>query len=346
MTQVYRRFERQGEAQAAELVQARADLLGLSVQGAGGPGAHSAGPLAALSLHPPLHFQWPDTVAAFRGVMQAALHAPQLVLFRGHSGAQRPVLQAAVSGTPWHLIQLQGSAQTTLLRAALLQNLARLVPSGRAAPTLPTHGGGDLIQMADLLERTGKPVVIAVHNAAEASDWVTNGVRFTLDLPLPLVLVLSTPLQRSPQALQSALGQVDWTRTHRISMLPLGIQGVLQAMREPQPTGQLTQDAWTLAARLAQQSEGSPLYAQALFQQPSSQSRMPDEIRSVTLSELSYLPEDVLDSLSRLAQIHDRFKPEVAAAVLGDAAPRLLSTAIKHGLLLGPAPPKPCAYQN
>lgn len=345
LTQVYRRFERQGEQQAAGLVQARADLLGLNLQGAERQGAYLQGAeglsnRADLPGPSAVRFQWPDTVAAFRAVFQLAQQAPQLVLLQGHSGSRRGVLQAAVAGTPWQAVQLQGSAQKNLLRAALIQHLSRLVPSGKAAAPPPSaHGDSDLIQMADLLERAAVPIVIAVHDADAASDWVSSGVRFALDLPLPLVLVLCTPLQRSPQALQSALGQVDWGRTHRISMPPLGIQGVAQALRglhPPQPPGE--GDAWTAAARLAQQSEGSPLYAQALYRHPGSQSRMPDEVRSVMLSELSYLPEDVLDGLSRLAQIPDRFEPDVAAAVLGDPAPRLLSEAVKHRLLLGAGP--------
>lgn len=338
LTQVYRRLERQGNPQAAEQVLARADLLGLNVQGAEERSAHSAEPLGPA----PLHFQWQGTVEAFRSVFQQALHAPQLVLFQGHSGSQRALLQTAVAGTPWQAIQLQGSGQKNLLRAALIQHLSRLLPPEKATQQpitthASTHGDGDLIQMADLLERAATPVVIAVHDAAEASDWVKSGVRFALDLPLPLVLVLSSPLQRSPQALQTALGQVDWARTHRIVMPPLGTGGMLQAIGVG-PQAQGTGDSWALAARLAQQSEGSPLYAQALYQHPGSQSRMPDEVRSVLLSELSYLPEEMLDGLSRLAQIHDRFEPDVAAAVLGDPAPHLLSEAVKHRLLLGVGP--------
>ena len=328
LTQVYRRFERLGQKQAAELVLARADLLGLGLIEDGELSARPVGSSGPAQLQ----FQWPDTVEAFRTVFQQAHAAPQLVLFRGHSDAQRAVLRAAVAGTPWKVIQLQGSVQPKLLRAALIQHLSRLVSPERAAALPPSlHSDGDLVQMAELLERVAGPVVIAVHDAAAANDWVSNGVRFALDLPLPLVLVLSTPLRRSPRALYSALGQVDWARTHYISMAPLGIQGVLQALDW---AGEVHPNRWAQAAHLAQQSEGSPLYVQSLHQSPNNRSRMPDEVRSVFLSELSDLPDDLLDGLSQLAQLHDRFEPKVAEAVWGDPAPRLLREAVRHHLLV------------
>lgn len=358
LSQLYARFERAGRGYAAELIRARAELIGLPLH-------------ASETVIPPeLDFEWPSTVDAVRSVLQRAQSAPQLILLHGHLGFRRAVLEAAAENTPWHTVQLQGSADKRLVQAALSQQLNQLT-----APHLQVHQPqaasttGELMLMGELVTRSAKPMLIAVHDAAAAGPWLIHAVRYALDLPAPLVIALSLPLLRSLGQLSASLGQLDWGRVHTLRMTPMGIGAVARALaRRAQSRDQAawsqtgdaqipdiqisdTQmpDTQTLdvqppdtqmlrrqAAWLAQQSEGSPLYLRSLLLTPAplSSPAVPETVRNILLSQLADLSPELRGGLVKLAQIQGRFSPGAAAALLGQQAELVLAQATEHELLL------------
>jgi len=329
LSQLHARFERSGRGYAAELVRARAESVGLPL--------HVVAPPAPLNLD----FKWPATVEHIRAVLQGAQGAPQLILLQGHLGFRRAVLEAAAENTPWHTVQLQGSAEQRLVQAALRQQLNHFMPPGLQLSQLPNASSAEtLMQMGELVTRTAKPLIIALHDAAPAGSWLVNAVRYALDLPTPLVLVLSISLLRSLDQLAASLGQLDWSRVHIVRMTPLGIRAVTEALmlRTPAAHHQIgsQETLWIQAARLAQQSDGSAVYLRSALLAPvlPAPPDIPDTVRAVVLSQLADLPNELRESLSKLAQIHDRFSPATAAALLGDQAPWVLAEASRHQLLL------------
>ena len=281
-----------------------------------GPGHREAAPAAA----PRWECVWEER-RLFTELMERAT-SPHLVLLCGRSGSgKRTLLRQSVVGSGWQLIQLQAPAQQTLFQEALAQRLNQLLatqpipaqlmsaqprpaqganslaagsPSGsrplwqgdtfRHGSTGNTDDG--LIELAGTLHRSGLKVMIAVHNALLAQSWLAGLARFLLDLPLPLILVLSETLPARLDAVGGQLAFADAQRVTRFQMPLLTTRTVLRAWETlPAPADealsqrpqtqqlqtQQTQDTrdqtLTRAAALIQRSEGWPLHAQALYQE-------------------------------------------------------------------------------
>ncbi|WP_310582513.1 hypothetical protein [Deinococcus sp.] len=242
--------------------------------------------------------------------------SPHLLLLYGRGGSgKRNLLRQSVEGSGWQLIQLQASVQQSLFQEALAQQLSRVLParpgigqSGSGQPGADQSGSGQLgaggqgaarqwpdppplyrpgsaddglIDLASGLRRSGLRLVIAVHNALLGQSWLPGLVRFLLDLPLPLILVLSETLPARLDAVGEQVAFVDAQRVTRLQMSPLTARMVLRAWEQRpgeglpgQPAGPGDQTL-TRAARLIQRSEGWPLHVQALYRQGPHQSAEP-----------------------------------------------------------------------
>lgn len=326
------RFARQGQPQAAALVRARADLLGL----------HLDPCLVPPSTRSPqdLAFEWPEQRVALRQRLTQAETSPQLLLLQGHRGTRRELLEDAVRGTPWQVVQLQASSQRQLVQAALTQQLTRLLPPDlRAqAQALPKTADADaqLIGLTGLLGQAEVPLLLAIHDASHVPTWFMQVLRFALDLPWPLLVVVTTTSAQHFGGLQVALGQVAGRRLHTLTLPPLSVHSVMRSLGEQEAPGQ-HETRRARAARLVQRSEGQPLHVRALAgagpDAARDDLRLPDEVRAMLLADLA-LPAGIQEALARLAQIHDRFDLALAWALLGDAAGDVLRAGSRAGLLV------------
>ncbi len=286
--------------------------------------------------------------------------SPQLLLLYGRVGSgKRTLLRQSVVGSGWHLIQLQAPVQQALFQEALAQQLNRLLPAqpgdgqpgtgGQRAATRATDGppsgpllyrpgraDDGLINLASSLRRSGLKLVIAVHNALLGQSWLPGLVHFLLDLPLPLILVLSETLPARLEAVAEQVASVDAQRVTRLQMSPLSTQMVLRAWEQQpgeglpgQPAGP---DDQTLAraARLIQRSEGWPLHAQALYRQSLHESAhaLSAQLTSARLLSAQLSSAQSPSAQSPSAQPREPFWPasqaslpeDVLSALLGEVA--------------------------
>ena len=320
--------------------------------------------------------------------------SPHLLLLYGRSGSgKRNLLRQSVEGSGWQLIQLQASVQQSLFQEALAQQLSQVLPArpsigqlgsgqlmsgqlragGQGAarqwpdpPSLYRPGSADdgLIDLASGLHRSGLKLVIAVHNALLGQSWLPGLVRFLLDLPLPLILVLSETLPARLDAVGEQVAFVDAQRVTRLQMSPLTTRMVLRAWEQrpgeglpDQPAGPGDQTL-TRAVRLIQRSEGWPLHAQALYRQglhqsaqlpatqspslrswrepfwPPFQTSLPETVQTALLGEVTALPAEVRHQLARLSLIHTGFDRELAELLCGRDGSQTLLYAAQQGLLV------------
>jgi hypothetical protein len=368
---VHGRLLREHRVSAAARIHARAEQLNL----------HLSEPTPAAEPRTGGDWQavWPEQ-AQLRSILEQALLQPQLVLLSGRSGSgKRNLIRQGLQGSGWHLIQLQASSQRGLFQEALSQHLAQHIAlaspaalQGPAPIPPPTDADAGLIELAATLGRSGLKLVIAVHHAGLGKDWLPDLARFLLDLPLPLVLILTeTQAARLDEVREQAVF-LDARRSHRLHMKPLTAQLVLRAWQEQAGQGQAGQgqpgqpvtsnETYARAVQLIQRSEGWPLHAQELSRMLSSagphaagphphelgQHDLPEIVRGVLLGELSALPAPLRRALARLSLVHARIDAELAELLLGQSeagpsavpsdrsqgAQQTLMQGVQHGLLV------------
>ncbi|RJF71662.1 hypothetical protein D3875_08860 [Deinococcus cavernae] len=333
LTEVYTRFSQRGQAQALALIRERAGRLGFTLPDVVAPSAPLEGSL--VQHHP--------QQAELRRIAQKAqdTSSSQLVFLHGLPGTPRSAVAAAFQGTPWKAMQVQMGPQRRLVQAALIQQLVRTLPEYKAPLLdllghLTEEGELDLIQISAVIARAAQPLILALH-VIERQPWLTNAVRFVLDFPHPMVVVLCTSSEAVRRELQGDLGGVDWTQLHHLSLPAVGAQGIQWAMQQQAQPCTPSQ-----ASRWAQCTEGWPLYFQTLWDTqalplgrcPS----QPDAATHAVLTDLHGLSAQERGQLSRLAQIQDRFDVAQAAHVLAEpdltGVLRLLRLAREQGLLV------------
>ncbi|WP_424949543.1 hypothetical protein [Deinococcus sp.] len=340
------RFVREHRVGAAAHIQARAEQLGLRLDAP-----------EAATMGQDWRCVWEEQ-RQLGDLMERASGQPQLVLLYGRSGSgKRSLIRQSVQESGWQAIQLQASAQRPLFQEALAQQLSHLLPGSWPRPARSGNADAALIHLASGLQQSGLNLVIAIHNAGQGLPWLPELARFLLDLPLPLMLVLSETSGQRMDAVQGRLSFVERHRSHRLDMAPLTTRMVLRAWQEQAgpglPAGPGTPEAgaervsqqaarhggetYARATVLIQRSEGWPLLAQALHRQ-ADPSVLPDNVRSALLGDLAMLPRTVRAALARLSLIHDRFTPELAELLLGpdgsQVAPQVLLHAVQHGVLV------------
>lgn len=334
---VLSRYEQQGQEACAALVRARADLLGLEL------GGHRPPVDEAVQT-----FEWPIQEEQFRRVLIQGKDGPQLVALQGFSETRRNLLRRVVQNTPWTAVQLQTTGRQSLLLAALTQHLWQLLPADQRTPLNSNHGHNpeaELIEFGQLMVTLGKPLLIAFHDLphpAQWPDWLGPMLGFLLDLPVPLVVVVSTISAGVARALRPALGQFAGPRLHALTLPPISVQNVLhileQQITEPNQGAATANTRRVRAAQVVQRSEGIPMYVRALLTEHDGSlnggARLPVAVRDRLLAHLSSFSGPLREQFARLAQIYGRFDPALAGTLLGDAAPEVLRQGLLGGLLV------------
>lgn len=324
LSDVYGRFAQRGQVQVTELIRERAARLGLNLLEPAPP------PVAPGNLS----FRFWEQEKELRRVAELALGRPQLVYLHGPHGSKRQTVSFALEGTDWRLAQVQDAPNRRFLQAAILQHLAQLLPELQAdflrlISALSDQDEIDLIRASSLLARAKTPVAIAVH-VDEAHHWLANALRFMLDLPQPLLLIVCSPSATTLQNTQELIGNVNWNQVHELTLPAVGVQGVLQAMQSQGRTCTFEQ-----AAHWSQRAEGWPLYLHSeCSAADTSATRQPRLVTNALMAELRGVPAPTRLALARLAQIHDRFDAALAAQVLGQDPQADLAYGQERGLLV------------
>lgn len=326
------RYEHQRLAACAELVRARAELLGLELSAQRPPTCHTS-----------VAFEWPAQEEQLRQVLIQAKDGPHLVLLQGYSETRRDLLRQMIQDTPWTAVQLQVTAQQPLLLAALTHHLWQTLPAEQRGQSHSAHRHDpetDLIELGQLMVTAGKPLLIALHDVPHPAQWpdgLESMLGFLLDLPLPLVLVLSTVSPGVARSLRPVLGQLAGTRLHTVTLPPVSVQDMIRLLNRQDAPGS-GDGRRAYATRLVQRSEGIPMYIRALLGEKDcpvqNDVRLPEQVRDRLLAHLSAFPAPVHKQLARLAQIHGRFDLALADALVGQAAPEVLRMGLMTGLLV------------
>ena len=337
LSRVFLRALQSGRVGAAGLIRVHAEELGLQLNA-----AHMAAPAPST-----VHFERQEVQQQFRRVLQLARAAPQLVLLSGrHDGGSRELVQRMVSQSDWQVIQMQAVVHPELQQATFLHQLMRVLPPDSQAAawrllTHPSDTGEDLIRVWTLVAASGLPLVIAIYDLHLLTPFLLDSLRFAMDLPISLTLVLSTSTLVGEHVLRDALGSFDRSRLHLIEVPALAVHEVMEAVREQQ--GQLSADQLrAYATRIVQQSDGWDLHARALIGSglplTGAHTTPPGIVRNTLLSELSGISLPLRQSLARLAMVYHPLDREVASVLLGQGADEVLADAVSQNLLVTAAP--------
>lgn len=334
----YSRYEQHGQDACAALVCARADLLGLELGTPHLPIDHTVPA-----------FRWPAQEELLRQVLIQARESSQLVLLQGHSETRRDLLRRLVEDTPWTAVQVQVTVRQSLLLAALIQHLRQIMTADQRAQLPSTHSSDPelaLIELGQLMSTVGQPLLVALHDMphpAQWPDWLGPMLGFLVDLPLPLVLVVSTTAPGVASSLRPALGQFARPRLHAVTLPPISVQEVMRLLdRLPSTDSQHLSAPDDLlrahATRLVQRSEGIPMYIRALLDDNDrvlqGDARLPVQVRDRLLAHLSSFPTLLQEQFAKLAQIYGRFDPALASTLLGESATEVLRIGLLSGVLV------------
>jgi hypothetical protein len=332
LSRVYTRQLEAGRDRAAELVRARAELLGVENLRL----VRRAGPQ-------PMHFDRPEARAELMDVLSLAEHEPQLLLLGGRRGVgKRSFLQEALAGTNWVLLQITAVGQRRLFLASLAQSLMRISPpeSREVLQNVlmrPGDADEDLVRIFSVLASLGRPVVLSIHRAEQTREAFRSGVGFALGLPLPLLVVLSSA---SPTALAGLVEDVDWGRVHRLTLGPVSVGSAVRTLR-PLLRDLDPDTLRNRAARLVQQSEGMPGYLRAFLDRSQNltagRAPLPPTVRDALLAETGTWRPELREALAQLALVYVGVDEALARALLGESAPALLQEAVASGALTSAA---------
>lgn len=337
LSRVYLRALQSGRIGAAGLIRVHAEELGIQLNA-----AHSTAPAPST-----VQFERQEVQQQFRRVLQLARAAPQLVLLSGrHDGGNRELVQQMVAQSDWQVIQMQAVVHSELQQATFLHQLMRVLPPDSQAAawrllTNPSDTGEDLIRVWTLVAASGLPLVIAIYDLHLLTPFLLDSLRFAMDLPISLTLVLSTSTLVGEHVLRDALGSFDRSRLHPIEVPALAVQEVMEAVREQQEV--LNPDQLhAYATRVVQQSDGWDLHARALIGSElpltGTHSTPPGIVRNTLLSELGRLGLPLRQALARLAMVYNPLDRKVASVLLGQNADEVLAEAVRQNLLVTAAP--------
>lgn len=335
LVSLHQRFEQEGQSNLSAMIRERAERLELTVPQSGAPVRPTA---------TDLHFTYPYQERELRRILVLARQMPQLVLLNGPPGTKHEMIDDVLRGSTWHAIHIHAAPQRRLVQAALLQQLSHW--HAKHHPDQPTDllrntddADADLIRAMQFLSQAGQPVVLAFHNMVAAEEWLANGLRFALDLRMPLLIALCSSSPRVLGDLRQQLGQLDWARHHPMTLPPLGSQGAEQALKQQPAWADRAPDQLTSqAAALAQHTDGWPQYMNVLGRSGDDliarNARQPEAISQGLLAGLQHFPASMIGGLQRLSQVVDRFDLTLARQLVGDQAQDLLHVAMRAGLLV------------
>ena len=338
LSRVYTRLLEAGRAPAAEMVRAKAEVLGVEpVRLTPRREAGSA------------HFERPVERARLESALRQAQREPQLVLLSGRAGSgKRSFLREVLTGSEWLLVQVGAAPQRRLTQAAIAQSLIRVAsPEARRVLQDMLLNPGDLddelVRLGSVLVSLGERVVLAIHGVEQAAPSLAASLEYALDLPAPLVLVVSADDPGRLTRLARGLERADPSRVHRLDLGPIPISSAVRVLRAQSAPGSENEDAlYARAARLVQQTDGWPLHMRALLDRPVNlglgRAPLPDSVREDLRHEIHGWPELLAHDLAQLSLVYDGIDASLADMLLDkDAAPSL-EDAARRGLL-GPASP-------
>lgn len=320
------RLAGRGDWASVRLITGRAGALGLNL------GLPEPAP-APLPL-------WSAQQAQWQEVLRRAQQRPQVAFVRGEAGTRRLLLAALAEGGAWQTLKVHADNGGALCQTALKLQLRRLLPAGAAAAVPRRPEPESLVEITELLGAAAAPLLLILHDPPAQDRWWTALVSAALDLPGPLAVVVTAPPSGPALEQEHALGpllrRVAGPRLHVISLPPLGVEEVSELLRPRLPERTPALDRDVLATRLAQCSEGSLPYLQALLERdpPAPDLRLPAQASEVLLSGLASRTPSERWALAHLAQIYGPVTPELAAALLGEAAQETLALGVRLGLLV------------
>ncbi len=333
LSRVYTRLLEAGRTQAAELVRARGEVLGVE--------------LVRLTPKRELgspHFDRPVERARLDAALRQARREPQLVLLSGRAGSgKRSFLREALAGSEWLLVQVSAAPQRRLTQAAIAQSLTRVAsPEARRVLQDMLLNPGDLddelVRLGSVLVSLGQPVVLAIHGVEQAAPTLAASLEYALDLPMPLVLVVSAEDAARLTGLARGLERADPTRVQRLDLGPIPISSALRVLRAHAQDGAGDEQAlYARAARLVQQTDGWPLHMRALMDRPINlglgRAPLPESVREDLRHEIAGWPDALARDLAQLSLVYDAIDAPLASMLLDrDAAPTLHEAA-QRGVL-------------
>jgi hypothetical protein len=347
LSRVYLRAVQSGRVGAAALIRLHAEDLGIQLNI-----AQVVAPAAST-----VKFERQEIHQRFQRVLQLARGAPQLVVLSGHhNSGNRELVQQMVTESDWLIVQMQAVDQSELQQATFLHQLMRVLPPDSQAVawrmlTNPSATGEDLIRVWTLVAASGLPLVIAIYDIHLMTPFLLDSLRFAMDLPISLTLVLSTSTHVGEHALRDALGSCDLSRVRPIEVPALSVHEVIEAVRVQQ--GLLSADHLrAYATRVVQQSEGWDLHARALIGSELPLTgvhfKLPDIVRNTLISEVGRLGLGLpfRQALAYLAMVYDPLNLEVASLLLGQGASEVLAEAVDQNLLVTAAPEETILMPN
>ncbi|MFC4427117.1 AfsR/SARP family transcriptional regulator [Deinococcus navajonensis] len=344
LSEALHQFTAKGDRSGAQMIRVQARQLGLNIMGPvdqaydnGNQGPPATCP-AARSPSPAVRL-WPAQVNEIRTLLSAALQSPQAVIVQVPAGAERQVITDVVLGTVWQAVNITVSGPPQLVQEALFHQISTLID--RPDPPRTAHANADLLHLLNHLRSASLPLVIGLHDARDLHPSLSDVVDFILELPLPLLVVLTCMTPVPAEQVMRCLGQVAWQRALRMNLAPLGPTDIQAAY--PSMSG-------GMAAWLAQQSEGWPMYIQALLARTSERlpepdqpyrrgtlpypPPMPEAAAAAMVTGLRTLPPSVQSGMARLAAWPGRLSPDVLAQLLGEEVSTIRDAALRRGLLL------------
>lgn len=336
LSRVYTRFLEAGRSQAAEMVRVKAEVLGVEpvrLSPRRSPGA--------------VHFDRPAERARLTGALRAARVEPQLVLLTGRQGTgKRSFLQEVVSGGEWLLVQVAAAPQRRLTQAAIAQSLTRVAPpeTRRVLQDILLNPGdldAELVRLGSVMVSLGQGLVLAIHGIEQAEGELGASLDYLLDLPMPLVVVITAGEAGQLSRLARNLERVETSRVHRLELGPVSTHSVLRVLRA-QGEGTDEDGLYARAARLVQQTEGWPLHMRALLERPVNlglgRAPLPEGVREELRGEILDWPPQLAHDLAQLSLVYSGIDEPLASMLLGRPAGEVLHEAAARGIL-GPASP-------
>ncbi|WP_343758978.1 hypothetical protein [Deinococcus depolymerans] len=332
LSQVYDRALQLGQHGAAHAVRTHIRQLGLRIV-----------PATPAPTTTAVQFERRPLRARLQQILSRAEQQPQLVLLSGSSRPGRhDLIERCTEQTSWHVLELEAAAQPDVQHAALLHQVLRIMlPDGLSEPHLPATRPAELseemIRVWTLIAQSRQQLLIAIHDVARLSPSLLSSLHFAMNLRCSLTLVLTGAALRGPVPLDTSEGAFDLSRVHQLELPPLSVQEIAEAadLRAPPASADLSLQR---AARIAQESEGWDLHAQALIEQPPVPSqRVPDVVRSALVGSLD-VPPPLRRALSQLAMVHGTLGPAVAELIVQPPYPEALLEGERRGLLVTAAP--------
>lgn len=331
LSKVYSRLLEGGRGQAAEMVRAKAEVLGVEPVR-----------LAPRRESGVVHFDRPHERAQLESALRAATREPQLVMLTGRRGTgKRSYLQEALAGSEWLSVQVAAVPQRRLTQAAIAQSLMRVAPpdTKRVLQDMLMNPGdldNDLVRIGTVMVSLGQPLVLALHGAESLSEGLAGSLEYLLDLPMPLVIVLSAVEASQLAALTRSFERVDATRVHRVHLGSVSTSSALKALRAQGPESD--EDALRArAARLVQQTDGWPMHMRALLDRPYNlalgRAPLPESVRDELHNEIQAWPEWLARDLAQLSLVYAGIDHALASNLLDHDAGEVITEATARDLL-------------